>query len=77
MVIYCVILSLVIKIIIILVHVLHCCHIIVIGLSETQRQESTDVIEIQACGAYDIIQLSKQRITMDENAAYGQVGVIL
>ena len=45
---------------------------------DTQRQGSTEsnVIVLQPCGAYDVIQLSKQRITLDKNAAYGKIGVI-
>ena len=38
-----------------------------------QDEDSVDV-EMQKCGAYEVIRLSKQRVVMNENPAYGEVG---
>ena len=32
-------------------------------------------IELQKCGAYEVVKLSKQRVTMNDNPAYGEIGV--
>ena len=31
-------------------------------------------VAMQRCGAYEVIQLSKQRVIMNENPAYGETG---
>ena len=31
-------------------------------------------IELERCGAYEIVRLSKQKVVMNENPAYGEVG---
>ena len=31
-------------------------------------------IELKKCGAYEVVQLSRQRVTMNENPAYGEIG---
>ena len=31
-------------------------------------------IELKRCGAYEIVRLSKQKVVMNENPAYGEVG---
>ena len=31
-------------------------------------------IKLVKCGAYEVVQLSKQRVTMKDNPAYGEVG---
>ena len=35
-----------------------------------------NIIEMKKCGAYEVIQLSKQRTLMKENPAYGEVGAL-
>ena len=32
-------------------------------------------IDLMKCGAYEVIKLSRQRVTMNENPAYGEIGV--
>ena len=36
--------------------------------------DSTRDIELERCGAYEIVRLSKQKVVMNENPAYGEVG---
>ena len=31
-------------------------------------------MEMQKCGAYEVIHFSQQRVTMKENPAYGELG---
>ena len=31
-------------------------------------------IEMQKCGAYEIVQLSKQRVVMKQNLSYAEIG---
>ena len=35
---------------------------------------STTDIDLKRCGAYEIVRLSKQKVVMNENPAYGEVG---
>ena len=36
---------------------------------------SDDVnMEMQKCGAYDVVQLSRQKVIMNDNPAYGEIG---
>ena len=37
--------------------------------------DSTRDIELDRCGAYEIARLSKQKVVMNENPAYGEVGL--
>ena len=37
-------------------------------------RESTRDIELKQCGAYEIVRLSKQKVVLNENPAYGEVG---
>ena len=37
-------------------------------------REPTRDIELERCGAYEIVRLSKQKVVMNENPAYGEVG---
>ena len=37
-------------------------------------RDSTRDIELERCGAYEIVRLSKQKVVMNENPAYGEVG---
>ena len=37
-------------------------------------RESTRDIELETCGAYEIVRLSKPKVVMNENPAYGEVG---
>ena len=40
------------------------------------RVDSNNVdIELQKCGAYEVVKLSRQRVTMNDNPAYGEIGV--
>ena len=32
-------------------------------------------IELQKCGAYEVVKLSKQKVTMNDNPAYGEIRV--
>ena len=32
-------------------------------------------IEVQKCEAYEVVKLSRQRVTMNDNPAYGEIGV--
>ena len=32
-------------------------------------------MEMQKCGAYEVVQLSRQRVIMNDNPAYGEIGV--
>ena len=32
-------------------------------------------IKLQKCEAYEVVKLSKQRVTMNDNPAYGEIGV--
>ena len=32
-------------------------------------------IELQKCEAYEVVKMSRQRVTMNDNPAYGEVGV--
>ena len=34
-------------------------------------------IKLEKCGAYEVVQLSRQRVTMNENPAYGEIGAAL
>ena len=46
-----------------------------IGNSDTSSpRDSTRDIELERCGAYEIVRLSKQKVVMNENPAYGEVG---
>ena len=40
------------------------------------RVDSNNVdIELQKCGAYEVVKLSRQRVTMNDNPAYEEIGV--
>ena len=32
-------------------------------------------VEMVKCGAYEVVQLSRQGVTMNDNPAYGEIGV--
>ena len=32
-------------------------------------------MDMQKCGAYDVVQLSRQRVIVNDNIAYGEIGV--
>jgi hypothetical protein len=32
-------------------------------------------IELVKCGAYEVVKLSRQRVAMNDNPAYGEIGV--
>ena len=34
-------------------------------------------IELNRCGAYQVVELSRQRVKMTENSAYGEVGAAI
>ena len=46
---------------------------------DQQRVDPSDSdnvnVEMQKCGAYDVVQLSRQSVTMNHNPAYGETGV--
>ena len=43
---------------------------------QQSRDTSDNVnIELQKCGAYEVVQLSRQRVIMKNNPAYGEIGV--
>ena len=46
-------------------------------IDDQHRVDPPDIVnlELQNCGAYEVVQLSKQRVTMNDNPAYGEVGV--
>ena len=47
----------------------------IIGVHECGQSSHGQVnTELQKCGAYEIVQLSKQRVVMKDNPAYGQIG---
>ena len=60
------------------VHNNHTCSIILcihIGDHDNNTpRDSTRDIELERCGAYEIVRLSKQKVVMNENPAYGEVG---
>ena len=41
------------------------------------RMDASDNVDIDLvkCGAYEVVKLSRQGITMNENPAYGEIGV--
>ena len=41
---------------------------------DDQQDESETNMEMQKCGAYEIVLLSQQKVTMKDNPAYGEVG---
>ena len=42
-----------------------------------QRGDTSEIsIEMVKCGAYEIVQLSRQRVTMNDNPAYGEIGFL-
>ena len=44
---------------------------------KTNKQSSDETnVEMQTCEAYETIQFSNLRVTMEENPAYGEVGAI-
>ena len=48
---------------------------IIVGDRENNSpRDSTRDIELERCGAYEIVRLSKQKVVMNENPAYGEVG---
>ena len=42
-----------------------------------QRMDPSDNIDIELvkCGAYEVVKLSRQRVTMNDNPAYGEISV--
>ena len=43
--------------------------------SDDQNIENNDTnIELRTCEAYEIVKLSKQKVSMEVNPAYGEVG---
>ena len=44
---------------------------------EQQRGNSSDKVNVEMVKreAYEVVQLSKQRVTMNDNPAYGELGV--
>ena len=41
---------------------------------DDQQGKSEINMEMQKCGAYETVQLSRQKFTMKDNPAYGKVG---
>ena len=41
------------------------------------RMDASDNVDINLvkCGAYEVVKLSRQGVTMNENPAYGEIGV--
>ena len=40
-----------------------------------EKPSDVDVnIKLQKCGAYEVIHLSKQRVVMNDNPTYGEIG---
>ena len=55
-----------------------CSYILLILIGSQQQQEiqdSNDIMEINKCGAYEVIQPSKRRMAITENSAYGVLAV--
>ena len=46
-----------------------------IGKSRRENTQSELYVDMQRCGAYVVIRLSKQRVIMEENPAYGEIGL--
>ena len=44
------------------------------GSTIDQRDGDTQNVELQRCEAYEIVKLSKQKVTMETNPAYGEIG---
>ena len=44
------------------------------GSTIDQRDGDTHNVELQRCEAYEIVKLSKQKVTMETNPAYGEIG---
>ena len=44
------------------------------GSTVDQRDGDTQNVELQRCEAYEIVKLSKQKVTMETNPAYGEIG---
>lgn len=34
-------------------------------------------IDLVKCGAYEVVKLSRQRVAMTDNPAYGEIGIIV
>ena len=43
------------------------------------RMDPSDNVDIDLvkCGAYEVVKLSRQRVAMTDNPAYGEIGVIV
>ena len=46
-----------------------------IGVSGHEITESEMNVEMQRCGAYEVVRLSRQRVTMKDNPAYVDVNL--
>ena len=49
-------------------------HFFIGNHDNSSPRDSTRDIELERCGAYEIVRLSKQKVVMNENPAYGEVG---
>ena len=49
-------------------------HLFIGNYDNSSPSDSTRDIELERCGAYEIVRLSKQKVVMKENPAYGEVG---
>ena len=49
-------------------------HLFIGNHDTSSPRDSTRDIELERCGAYEVVRLSKQKVVMNENPAYGEVG---
>ena len=49
-------------------------HLFIGNHDNSSPRDSARDVELERCGAYKIVRLSKQKVVMNENPAYGEVG---
>ena len=47
------------------------------GIENVVHTKEEINVAMQRCGAYDVIQLSKQKVKMNQNPAYGEIGTFI
>ena len=51
--------------------------LLILSGGEGSPSETEADLELHKCGAYEIVKLSRQRVEMETNPAYGEVGHFL